>query len=143
MKVIRFTNTDGSIGIISPAVVKDVPDGLDYEIVDRSSIFNDRSFRNAWVYNKDIIPQKVSVNVTLARDVSLVRVRANRDKQLVALDKEYLIASRTGADTSLLDAKRQTLLDATNQLKALDLNNDGIVSVEEAADLLLPLEIIA
>ena len=59
-KRIVYKNEDGTIAIIIPTpewlethtieelAVKDVPDGLEYHIVDASEIPSDRTFRNAW-----------------------------------------------------------------------------------------------
>lgn len=59
-KRIVYKNEDGTIAIIIPTAewlethtieelaTKDVPDGLDYWIVDASEIPTDRTFRNAW-----------------------------------------------------------------------------------------------
>jgi len=151
MNRIIFTNTDGSIGILIPAkgisldrLVKDVPAGLAYEIVDETDIPADRAFRNAWVHDKTNNPQKVSVNVALGRDISLARVRANRDAALAVIENgELKELTRKGLDLTEVNAKIQVLLDATEALKALDVNTDGIISVEEAAGKLLPLELVA
>ena len=53
MSKIIYTNSDGTVSIITPAgdvndAIKDVPSGLSYEIVEDSAIPTDRSFRNAW-----------------------------------------------------------------------------------------------
>jgi len=58
-KRIVYTNDDGTISIIVPAdcgltieeiAAKDVPDGKEYHIVDKSEIPTDRTFRNAWTW---------------------------------------------------------------------------------------------
>ena len=53
MSKIIYTNPDGTVSIIIPVgnvndSIKDVPDGLSYEIVEDSVIPTDRAFRNAW-----------------------------------------------------------------------------------------------
>jgi len=124
---------------------------VDYEIIllsempseDGDNLDKNRAFRDAWMHDRTDSPQKICINKSLARDISLERVRANRAVLLSDLDKEYAIAGRTGADASKLDSRRLKLLAATDRLKALDVNKDGIISVEEAAGLLLPLELIA
>lgn len=50
---IIYTNDDGTISIIVPAVsvelaLKDVPAGKEYHIVDAADIPTDRTFRGAW-----------------------------------------------------------------------------------------------
>jgi hypothetical protein len=56
-KRIVYTNDDGTISIIVPTdcgltieqiASKDVPDGKEYHIVDKSEIPSDRTFREAW-----------------------------------------------------------------------------------------------
>lgn len=57
-KVILYKNNDGGISIIYPAdecglsiydiALKDVPAGIGFNIVDRSILPRDRTFRDAW-----------------------------------------------------------------------------------------------
>ena len=59
-KLIVYTEDDGSVAIICPAVNcglsveeirdKDVPNGKTGTILDKSAIPTDRSFRNAWTF---------------------------------------------------------------------------------------------
>jgi len=151
MSRVIFENADGTVGIIVPApnsdlsiqeiARKDVPEGLSYAIIEDAEVPSDRSYRNEWVRDASAAPSAVGVRMGVARDASLVRLRARRDELLEVLDKEYTIAARTGASVVDLDAKRASLLAATDAVKALDVNNDGIVSVEEAATAILPLEL--
>jgi len=56
---IIYSTTDGGIAIIIPTgevsleevIVKDVPAGLPYAIVDAAEIPEDRTFRDAWTAN--------------------------------------------------------------------------------------------
>jgi hypothetical protein len=55
MKLIIYTNENGGVAIIIPAVsielaMKDIPEGKPYKIVDVADIPTDRTFRNAWEY---------------------------------------------------------------------------------------------
>jgi hypothetical protein len=109
---------------------------FDFEIVDVSTIPEDRSLRNIWQHDTTTSLAKIGVNMIEAKDLILSEVRAKRDIALKVLDKKYAIASRTGAETSVLDKERAKLLDATEALKALDLNTDGIVAVEEVSKML-------
>lgn len=50
---IIYKTNDGGVAIIVPAVsvelaLKDVPEGVSYEVVDVADIPTDRTFRNAW-----------------------------------------------------------------------------------------------
>jgi hypothetical protein len=55
MKRIIYPTPEGGVAVIIPAesvrlALKDVPEGVAYEIVDASEIPSDRTFRNAWEY---------------------------------------------------------------------------------------------
>jgi hypothetical protein len=57
-KRVIYPNDEGGVSIIVPApgateeqVLKAVPSGKPYQIVDVSDIPNDRTFRNAWEYS--------------------------------------------------------------------------------------------
>jgi len=57
---ILYTNDDGTISVIVPAVsvelaLKDVPEGVEYRIVDVADLPTDRTFRDAWVLDEDTI----------------------------------------------------------------------------------------
>ena len=57
---IIYPTPDGGVAVIVPAqecgltieeiAAKDVPEGVEYQIVDVSDIPEDRTFRNAWEY---------------------------------------------------------------------------------------------
>lgn len=61
-KRIIYPTKDGGVAIIVPALncdltieeiaIKDVPEGVEYKIVDVDTIPNDRTFRDAWEYEK-------------------------------------------------------------------------------------------
>jgi len=55
MKRIIYKTTDGGVAVIIPAdtieaCMKDIPEGVEYAIVDVADIPEDRTFRNAWEY---------------------------------------------------------------------------------------------
>ena len=55
MKRIIYKTESGGVAVIVPAdtieaCMKDIPDGVEYEIVDTDTIPSDRTFRNAWEY---------------------------------------------------------------------------------------------
>lgn len=146
-KRIIYRQENGSVAILVPSLETDlkrleddVPEGVEYEIVDVKDIPSDRSFRNAWVQDTTESSMKIGVKLDRAVGISLERVRNARDDLFVELDKQYMIAQREGSDTGELDDKRQKLKAATDKLKSLDTNNDGYLSVEEVANQLLPLE---
>jgi hypothetical protein len=59
---IIYKNPNGSVSIIIPSLealetmtieeiaIKDVPQGIEYKIIDVSELPQDRTFRNAWEY---------------------------------------------------------------------------------------------
>lgn len=61
-QVIIYKKTDGGVNIVHPTpealcimtieeiVTKDVPQGIEYKILDVSELPQDRTFRNAWEY---------------------------------------------------------------------------------------------
>ena len=55
MKRIIYPTPEGGVAVIIPAesvelAFKDVPEGVEYKVVDVSEIPEDRTFRNAWEY---------------------------------------------------------------------------------------------
>lgn len=109
MKRIIYTREDGGVSIIIPSpdwegtieelAVKDVPDDIDYQIVDETDIPSDRTFRNAWKEGQG----KPEVDMPKAREIHMGRIRIDRDKKLTELDKRNY--------GSEFDAERQTLRD--------------------------------
>jgi hypothetical protein len=63
-KIIIYKNQEGGVSIMTPTpeyllthtiedcATKDVPEGVEYKIVDSSEIPQDRTFRNAWEYTE-------------------------------------------------------------------------------------------
>jgi hypothetical protein len=56
----------------------------------------------------------ITVNMTKARDIHRAKMRAAREPLFAALDVAYQRATETGADTSVIVAKKQALRDVTN-----------------------------
>ena len=113
MSRIIYTKSDGTVSIITPAgdvndAIKDVPSGLSYEIVEDSVIPTDRSFRNAWKQNS----KTIETDMTKAKEIHKTNIRTARVPKLAELDIEFQKALETGADTSTIVAKKQTLRDA-------------------------------
>ena len=113
MSKIIYTNSDGTVSIITPAgdvndAIKDVPSGLSYEIVEDSVIPTDRSFRNAWKQNS----KTIETDMTKAKEIHKDKIRIARTPKLAELDIEFQKAQETSADTSSIVAKKQALRDA-------------------------------
>jgi len=54
-KRIIYPTPDGGVAIIIPAesielAMKDIPEGVEYKIIDAEEVPSDRTFRNAWEY---------------------------------------------------------------------------------------------
>ena len=54
---IIYKTEDGGVAVIVPAntieaCMKDIPEGVEYAIVDAADIPTDRTFRNAWEFSK-------------------------------------------------------------------------------------------
>lgn len=116
-KRIVFKNIDGSCGVIIPVDLsfsieeiakRNVPEGLDYKIIDISDLPEDRYFRNAWEYEGTI-----SINMSKARDIHMNKIRVLRDSKLKELDVPNISAiSRGDKATALaIEAKKQVLRD--------------------------------
>ena len=128
MSRIIYTNSDGTVSIITPAgdvnnAIKDVPSGLSYEIVEDSVIPTDRSFRNAWKQNS----KTIETDMTKAKEIHKTNIRTARVPKLAELDIEFQRALETSADTSTIVAKKQVLRDAPSA--------SGISTAASEADL--------
>ena len=113
MSKIIYTNSDGTVSIITPAgdvndAIKDVPSGLSYEIVEDSVIPTDRSFRNAWKQNS----KTIETDMTKAKEIHKDKIRIARTPKLAELDIEFQKALETSSSTTDIIAKKQTLRDA-------------------------------
>ena len=113
MSKIIYTNSDGTVSIITPAgdvnnAIKDVPSGLSYEIVEDSAIPTDRSFRNAWKQNS----KTIETDMTKAKEIHKNKIRTARTPKLAELDIEFQKALETSSSTTDIVAKKQALRDA-------------------------------
>jgi hypothetical protein len=114
MSKIIYTQSNGSVAVIHPVdgdaskAIKDVPDGVAYEIVEDSAIPTDRSFRSAWVQDN----KTVKTDMSKAKDEHRKNIRRARIFKFPDLDAEYNKLAETSADTSAVVAKKQALRDA-------------------------------
>lgn len=138
-KRIVFENVDGTIGIIIPApkarfeseteddfldriAEKDVPQGLDYYIVDADELPEDRAFREAWVVDGGAI----DIDLDKAKDAWKEKLRQDRAPLLEALDIDFMRAvenSDTVKQNQVKDQK-QVLRDITNLVDAAETLED-------------------
>tara|TARA_R110000868_G_scaffold189695_2_gene433117 strand:- start:162518 stop:162940 length:423 start_codon:yes stop_codon:yes gene_type:complete len=130
-KRIVFKTLDGGCGVIIPTAkallkmtieqiaYKDVPEGLDWRIVDIDSIPSDRTFRAAWT---DALPTvTVDVDMPKARAIHMVNLRKIRNEKLKALDVEQLKGNDVTAQKQALrdmpDNVNLTVIDTPEELK--------------------------
>lgn len=90
---------------------RDVPAGVEWRVVDRDNLPQDRCFRNAWVQQQGA----VSVHMDKAREIHKSNLRIKRAEAMRLLDIEYMNADEVG-DIELKQAtarKKQALRDIT------------------------------
>ena len=73
----------------------------------------------------------ISININKAKDITKDRLRAERKPLLESLDVQFQRALETGADTSDIVAKKQSLRDAPATV-------DNMTTVEELKAATLP-----
>lgn len=72
----------------------------------------DRIFRDAWSFNGNPDAGVISVDMTKAREIWRNKIRQARVDELNQLDAAFMKALETGADTSVIVARKQELRDA-------------------------------
>jgi hypothetical protein len=141
---ILYTRTDGNLSIVHAAKKEDIEKVLgtltqeEYEqhvwsrsvpadAINAVAISDDyvlpaREFRDAWAQDG----AAVTHDLPKAKEIQLKRIRAAREPKFAQLDKEFMLALETGADTSKIIADKKVLRDATEALK-----NAEIESIEQ------------
>jgi len=109
MKRIIFQNESGGLSVIIPTesvelALKDVPEGVPYEIVEDDAIPADRFFRNAWVANG----AAVDVDLDKAKDIGHDKRRAQRAEEFKPYD-EVIMKQIPGADNAAAEEARQQI----------------------------------
>jgi hypothetical protein len=125
---ILFTNETGGVSVIVPApgvqledVLKAVPHGADYEVVDVADVPSDRTFRNAWNRNG----KQVGVDLDKAKGITHDKRRAKRAAEFAPLDVEATIPAKAAQAEAARQAIRdkhaamQTEIDAAADAAAL------------------------
>ena len=97
-KRIIYKNDDGGISVIIPApdcgmaieqiADKDVPPGVEYEIVDTDAIPSDRTFRDAWKYCPTV---KVDICIDKAKSIAHDIRREKRAEEFAPLDERMVM----------------------------------------------------
>jgi hypothetical protein len=106
MKRIIYQNSEGGVSVIIPTesvelALKDVPEGVAYEIVEDDAIPSDRFFRNAWVANG----AAVDVDLDKAKDIGHDIRRTQRAEEFKPFD-EIIAKQIPGLDATEAEASR-------------------------------------
>jgi hypothetical protein len=103
---IIFQNAEGGVSVIIPTesvelALKDVPEGVAYEIVEDDAIPSDRFFRNAWVANGAAVEVDLDQAKSIGHDIR----RTQRAEEFAPFDN--IIAKQIpGLDASEAEANR-------------------------------------
>ena len=108
---IIFQNESGGVSVIVPTgsvelALKDVPEGVPYEIVEDDAIPADRFFRNAWIMGDCCI----DVDLDQCREIGHDRRRAARADEFAPHD-EVIAKQIPGADAAAAEEARQEIRD--------------------------------
>jgi hypothetical protein len=109
MNRIIYQTPEGGVAVIIPAesveaALKDVPDGVDYEIVNTDDIPSDRFFRNAWKANGAAIEVDLPKAKAIGHDIR----RAKRAEEFAPHD-EVIAKQIPGKDATQAETKRQEI----------------------------------
>jgi hypothetical protein len=109
MKRIIYPTPEGGVAVIIPAVsvelaLKDVPEGVAYEIVDEADIPTDRTFRGAWVMGDCCVEQDLDKCKALGHD----KRRQQRAEEFKPFD-EVIAKQMPGADAVAAEEARQAI----------------------------------
>jgi len=113
MKVV-FVNQEGGISILHPVLTegltlehvikKDIPEGVQYWVVNDDDIPTDRHFRDAWEVNtRKNASQRIKVNMEKAIEIQRNNIRRERNAELKRLDTEFMKALEKG-DSALANS---------------------------------------
>jgi len=109
MKRIIYQSESGGVSVITPTesvelALKDVPEGVPYEIVDVADIPSDRYFRGAWVMGDCCIEHDLDKCKALGHDLR----RIQRNAEFAPFD-EIIAKQIPGADAVAAEEARQAI----------------------------------
>tara|TARA_R110002126_G_scaffold178720_6_gene327768 strand:- start:4618 stop:5028 length:411 start_codon:yes stop_codon:yes gene_type:complete len=109
MKRIIYKNSEGGVSVIIPTesvelALKDVPEGVTYEIVEEADIPSDRTFRGAWVMGDCCIEH----DLEQCKDIAHNRRRAQREAEFAPFD-DIIAKQIPGVDTTAAEEARQQI----------------------------------
>ena len=108
---IIFQNESGGVSVIVPTgsvelALKDVPEGVAYEIVTTDEVPSDRTFRGAWVLGDCCIDHDIDKCKAIGHD----KRRAARAEEFAPYD-EVIMKQIPGVDAIAAEASRQVIRD--------------------------------
>jgi hypothetical protein len=109
MNRIIFQTESGGVAVIIPTesvelALKDVPEGVPYEIVDEADIPSDRYFRNAWVMDDCCVEHDLDKCKEIGHD----RRRQQRAEEFKPYD-EVIMKQIPGADATAAEVARKDI----------------------------------
>jgi hypothetical protein len=135
MKRIIYSTPDGGVAVIIPTgsvelALKDVPEGVPYEIVDEADIPTDRFFRNAWTMGDCCIEQDLDRCKEIGHDLR----RTKRAEEFKPFD-EVIMKQIPGADAAVAEEARQAIREKYSDVQ------DAIDAAETPDDIKTALEV--
>ena len=118
MKRIIYQNSEGGVSVIIPTesvelALKDVPEGVAYEIVEDDAIPADRFFRNAWVANGAAVEVDLDQAKAIGHDIR----RTQRAEEFKPFD-DIIAKQIPGLDATEAEASRAQIRDKYAQVQA-------------------------
>jgi len=131
---IIYQSESGGVAVIIPTgsvelALKDVPEGVAYEIVSTDDIPTDRFFRGAWVANGAAIEVDLPKAKTIGHDIR----RTKRAEEFAPHD-EVIAKQIPGKDAAQAEAKRQEIRNKYNEVQ------DAIDAAESSEEIKAALE---
>ena len=115
MSFITYPQPNGQVAVVIPTgdvndAIKDVPEGVEYKIVESVDIDND--YFNAYEFDAET---GAKVNIEKAKAIHLDKFRAARAPKLAKLDIDFMKAVEAGDDAKKAEiiAAKQALRDVT------------------------------
>jgi hypothetical protein len=117
MNRIIYPTPEGGVAVIIPAesvelALKDVPEGVPYEIVDEADIPTDRFFRNAWTMGDCCIEQDLDKCKAVGHDLR----RQKRAEEFKPFD-EVIMKQIPGADAAVAEEARQAIREKYSEVQ--------------------------
>jgi hypothetical protein len=134
MNRIIYQTPEGGVAVIIPAesvelALKDVPEGVPYEIVTTDEIPADRTFRGAWVMGDCCVEQDLDKCRAIGHDIR----RTKRAEEFQPFD-EVIAKQIPGKDSAQAEAKRQEIRDKYSEVQ------DAIDAAESPEEIKASLE---